>query len=93
MHDVDKIVSSCCAETEGLERPKEVSPWQYRSKYKRRRLSIEAHQERHIDRVVDVPVDKQPGDAEDSGSCCTMWYSDVKATINIRPDSVVMIAV
>ena len=55
--------------------------------------TAEAHQEQYIDRVVDVPVDKQAGDAEDSGSCCTKWYSDVKATIDIRPDSVVMIVV
>ena len=33
------------------------------------------------------------GDAEDWGSCCTKWYSDVKATVDIRPDSVVMIVV
>ena len=32
MHDIDKIVSSRCVETEeGLERPKEMSPWRYRS--------------------------------------------------------------
>ena len=38
-------------------------------------------------------MDKQPGDAEDSGSSCTKWYSDVKAAIDTRPDSVVMIVV
>ena len=33
MHDTDKVVSSRCAETEeGLERPKEMSPSQYRSR-------------------------------------------------------------
>ena len=32
VHVIDKIASSCCAETEeGLERPKEMSPWRYRS--------------------------------------------------------------
>ena len=37
MHDIDKIVRSRCAETEeGLERPKEMSSWQYRSRYQRR---------------------------------------------------------
>ena len=30
--------------------------------------TAEAHQEQYIDRVVDVPVEKEPGDAEDSGS-------------------------
>ena len=40
MHDIDKVVSSRCAETEeGLERPKEMSPWQCRSRYQRRSLS------------------------------------------------------
>ena len=35
MHDIDKIVSSRCAETEeGLKRPKKMSPWQYRARYK-----------------------------------------------------------
>ena len=46
-----------------------------------------------IDRVVDVPVDKEPGDAEDSGSCCTKCYSDEKAFTDIPPDGVAAIAV
>ena len=57
------------------------------------RKIAEAHQAQNIDRVVDVPVDKEPGDAEDSGSCCKIGYGDVKASIDIHPDSVVMIAV
>ena len=57
MHDIDKIVSSCCAETE---RPKKMSPWQYRSRDQPRRL--EAHQEQYIDRVVDAPAEREPGD-------------------------------
>ena len=27
MHDIDEIVSSLCAETEGLKRPKSMNPW------------------------------------------------------------------
>ena len=54
--------------------------------------TAEAHLVQYIDRVVDVPVDKEPGEAalsaEDSG-CCTKCYSDVEAIIDIRPDSVV----
>ena len=39
MLDIDKVVSSRCAETEeGLERPKEMSSWQYISRYQRRGL-------------------------------------------------------
>ena len=34
-----------------------------------------------IDRVVDIPAEREPGDAEDSGSCCTKCCSDVKETI------------
>ena len=53
--------------------------------------TAEAHLVQYIDRVVDVPVDKEPGEAalstEDSG-CCTKCYSDVEAIIDIRPDSV-----
>ena len=31
MHDIDKMVRRCCAETvEGLKRPKEMNPWQWR---------------------------------------------------------------
>ena len=37
---------------------------------------------------MDVPVDKEPGDAEDSGSCCTKCYSDEKAFTDIPPDGV-----
>ena len=33
--------------------------------------TAEAHLVLNIDRVVDVPVDEEPGDAEDAGSCCT----------------------
>ena len=40
MHDIAKIVSSRCVETqEGFERPKKMSPWQYRSRYQPRKLS------------------------------------------------------
>ena len=44
-------------------------------------MTAEAHQEQYIDRVVDVPAEREPGDAEDSGSCCTKYCSDVKETI------------
>ena len=44
-------------------------------------MTAEAHQEQYIDRVVDIPAEREPGDAEDSGSCCTKCYSDVKETI------------
>ena len=87
MHDVDKIVRRHCAQSEeGLERPKEMNLQTVQK-------TAEAHQVQYIDRVVDVPVNKEPGDAEDSGSCCTECYSDVKATIDIHIDSVLMIAV
>ena len=39
MHDIDKIVSSRCVETEEVERPKKMSPWEYRSRYQPRRVS------------------------------------------------------
>ena len=50
--------------------------------------TAEAHPVQFIDRVVDVTVDKEPGDAEDSGSCCTECYSDEKAFTDIPPDGV-----
>ena len=50
--------------------------------------TAEAHQVQCIDSVVDVPVDKECGVAEHSGSRCTKCYSDVKAIIDIHPDSV-----
>ena len=40
-----------------------------------------------------MPVDKEPGDAEDSRSCCTTCYSDVEPSTDIPPDSVATIAV
>ena len=54
--------------------------------------TAEAHPVQFIVRVVDVPVDKEPGDAEDSGSCCTKCYSDEKAFTAIPPDGVAAIA-
>ena len=54
--------------------------------------TAEAHLVQYIDRVVDVPVDEEPGGAEDSGSCCTKCYSDEKAFTDI-PDGVAAIAV
>ena len=55
--------------------------------------TAEAHLEQYVNRVADVPVDKEPGDAEDPRSCCTKCYSDVEAIIGIPPDSVATIAV
>ena len=40
--------------------------------------TAEAHLVQYIDRVVDVPVDEEPGDAEDARSCCKKCYSDVR---------------
>ena len=54
--------------------------------------TAEAHPVQFIGRVVDVPVDKDPGDAEDSGSCCTKCYSDEKAFTAILRDGVAAIA-
>ena len=78
VHVIDKIASSCYAETEEeLERrPKEMRPWRTEVSAHPFQKTAEAHQEQYINRVVDVPVEKEPGDAEDSGSCCTKWYSD-----------------
>ena len=47
----------------------------------------------YIDGVVYVPVDEEPGDGEDSGSCCTRCDSDEKAFTYIPPDGVAAIAV
>ena len=86
MHDNDKIMRRCCAgrgraETpEGKDEP--VS-----------RKAAEAHPVRFIGRVVDAPLDIEPGDAEDPGSCCTKCYSDEKAFTDIPPDGVAAIAV
>ena len=59
--------------------------------------TAEAHRVQHINRVEDVPVDKEPSaaalTAEDSGSCCTTCFSDVEVISDIRPDRVVMIVV
>ena len=41
-----------------------------------------------IDRVVDVPVDEEPGDAVHAGSCCAKRLSDEKALTDIPPDSI-----
>ena len=77
MHDTNKIARRCCAETEeGLKRSKEMNHWQ--------RKTAEAHLVQYIDRVEDVPVEKEPGAAEDAGSCCTKCYSDVKPLTDIR---------
>ena len=38
-------------------------------------------------------MDKEPGDAEDSASCCTTCYSDVEPFTDIPLDSVATIAV
>ena len=86
MHDIDKIVRRCCAEIEeGLKRPKKDEPVATKT--------AEAHPVQFIGRVVDVPVDKEPGDAEDSGSCCTKCFSDEKAFTAILPDGFAAIAV
>ena len=59
MHDIDKIVGRRSAETEeGLGTPEGDEPVA--------KKTAEAHLAQHIDRVVDVPMDKEPGDAEDS---------------------------
>ena len=55
--------------------------------------TAEVHLVQYIDNVVDVPVDTDPGDAEDFGSCCTKCCSDVETVIDIHPDGVVTIAV
>ena len=55
--------------------------------------TAEAHPVQDIDRVADVPVDKEPGEVtltvEDTGSCCTKCYSDVEPVTDIPPDRVV----
>ena len=55
--------------------------------------TAEAHLVQYIDRVVDVPVDEGPGDAEHAGSCCAKRHSDEKAFIDILPECVATIAV
>ena len=55
--------------------------------------TAEAHLVRYIDRVVDVPVEKEPGDAEHVGSRCAKRHSDEKAFTDLPPDSVATIAV
>ena len=55
--------------------------------------NAEAHPVQFIGRVVDVAVDREPGDAEESGSCCTECYSDEKAFTDLPPDGVAAIAV
>ena len=54
--------------------------------------TAEAHPVQLIGRVVDAPVDKEPGDAQDSGSCCTKCHSDEKAFTSTPPDGVAAIA-
>ena len=54
--------------------------------------TAEAHPVQFIGRVVDLPVDKEFGDAEDSRSCCTKCYSDGKAFTAILPDGVAAMA-
>ena len=55
--------------------------------------TAEAHLVQYIGRVVGVPVDEEPGDAEDAGSCCTKCYSDVEPFTDIPPGGVAAIAV
>ena len=59
--------------------------------------TAEAHQVQHIDRVADVPVDKEPGEAaltaEDTGSCCTKCHSDAEQVTDIPLDNDASIAV
>ena len=55
--------------------------------------TLEVHLVQYIDRVVDVPVDEEPGVAEHAGSCCAKRHSDEKAFTDILPDSVATIAV
>ena len=84
MLDFDKIVSSRCAETEeGLERPKKMSPWQYRGRYQPRRLSRRLRKRTKNSTSTESWTfqQREPGDAEDSGSRSTKCYSDVKETI------------
>ena len=88
VHVIDRIACSCYAETEeGLERPKEMSPWRNRSisagcpedcgsapRTVHRQSCGRASRER----------EREPGDAEDSGSCCTKWYSDADCSLTMR---------
>ena len=94
MHDIDKIVSNRCAETEeGLERPKEMSPWRYRS------ISADCPEDcggassTVYRQSRGRASGQEPGDAEDFGSCCTKCYSDVEPFTDIPPDSVATTAV
>ena len=86
MHDIDKIVRRCCAEIEeGLKTTEEDEAVATKTS--------EAHLVQYIDRVVDALVDKEPGDAEDAGSCCTKCHSDVEPFTDISPDGVAATAV
>ena len=87
MHDINKIARRCCAESKkGPKRPKEKDePVATKT--------VEVHLVQYIDRVVDVPVDEEPGDAEDAGSCCTKCYSDVEPFTDIPSDCITTIAV
>ena len=76
VHDIDKIVSSRCVETEEvLERPKKMSPWQYRSRHQPRRLSRRLRKRTRNSTSTESWTyqqrEREPGDAEDSRSCCT----------------------
>ena len=47
----------------------------------------------YIDRVVVVPMDEEPGDAEHAGSCCARRHNDEIAFTDIPHDSGGSIAV
>ena len=78
LHDIDKIVRRCCAETEEGQTLATKT--------------ADAHLVQYIDRVKDVPADEELGDAEDAGSCCTKCYSDVEPVTDIPPESIATIA-
>ena len=50
--------------------------------------TAEAHLVRYIDRVVDVPVDEEPGDTVHARTCCTKRHNDEKAFTDIPADSI-----
>ena len=77
MHDIDKIVSSRCAETEEGQKRRRGEPVATKT--------AEAHLVQYIDRVVDVPVDEEPGDTVHAGTCCTKRHNDEKAFTDIPP--------
>ena len=83
MHDIDKIVRRRFAGTED-ETPKGDETAAMKT--------ADAHPVQYIDRVADIPVDKEPGEVkltvEDTGSCCTKCYSDVEPVTDIPPGGV-----